>query len=108
MTRREPTSRAPAVKSAPEALLAELAALADDSLRQKFLARHRTHARHESVEQLARMVVEKVRVDTREALRLADAAQSIARRLRRKESVALGLRAKANALYASGDNRSAV
>ena len=60
------------------------------------------------VERLAESVVGKVRVDTREALQLAEAAVAIARRLRGKENLALGLRAKANALYACGDNRAAV
>jgi len=95
-------------KAASGAHLAELAGLAEDTSRQKFLARHRELVRPESVEQLARAVVEKVRVDTREALRLAEAGESIARRLRRKDSIALSLRAKANALYASGENRAAV
>src|SRR4029077_18824048 len=49
-----------------------------------------------------------IRVDTREALHLAEAAVLIARRLRRKEVLAVGIRAKANALYACGDNRAAV
>jgi CHAT domain-containing protein/tetratricopeptide (TPR) repeat protein len=100
--------RAAVEKSSSEALVAQLAALEDDADRQRFLADHRGLVQHELVEQLARAVVEKVRVDTREALRLAAAAQSVARRLRRKESIALSLRAMANALYASGDNRSAV
>ena len=91
-----------------DARLADLTRLEDDASRQKFLARHRALVRHEVVEQLARAVVEKVRVDTRAALRMAEAGESIARRLRKKESIALSLRAKANALYASGENRAAV
>src|SRR5260370_33305397 len=49
-----------------------------------------------------------VRESTQEALPLAEAAVLIAKRLRRKESLALALRAKANALYSSGDNRAAL
>jgi len=60
------------------------------------------------LKQLSDLVLEKIRVDTREALHLADAALLIARKLRRKEDLALGLRTKANALHASGDNRGAV
>ncbi len=108
MTRRTRKPRASGGKPSPGALVQELVALADDALRQEFLARHRALVQPELVEELARGVVEKVRVDTREALRLAAAAQSIACCLRRKESTALGLRAMANALYASGENRSAV
>src|SRR5712691_4635666 len=89
-------------------LLSELARLQSDSDRRKFLSRHTTLVRAEVVKKLSELVVEKIRVDTREALQLADAALSIARKLRRKENLALGLWAKANALYACGDNRAAV
>src|SRR5437667_7331913 len=57
---------------------------------------------------LSGLVLEKIRVNTREALHLADAALLIARRLRRKKGLAEGLRTKANALYACGQNRAAV
>ena len=57
---------------------------------------------------LADLVVEKIRVDTREALHLADAGLLIAQKLRRKEDLALSYRAKANALYMTGDNHAAV
>lgn len=89
-------------------LFPELARIEKGTDRQKFLARHRALLSSEVVRRLAEIVVEKARVDTREALRLAEAAVAIARKLRRKQDLALGLRAKANALYASGDNRSAV
>src|SRR5216683_1097083 len=89
-------------------LLSELARLQSDSDRRKFLSRHTMLVRAEVVKKLSELVVEKIRVDTREALQLADAALSIARKLRRKENLALGLWAKANALYACGDNRAAV
>lgn len=108
MTRRTRQPRATGGKPSLETLIAQLVAVEEDADRQKFLASHRRLVRHEVVEQLARGVVEKVRVDTREALRFAAAAQSVAHRVRRKESMALGLRAMANALYASGDNRAAV
>src|SRR6266478_3766376 len=89
-------------------LLSELARLQSDSDRRKFLSRHTTLVRAEVVKKLSELVVEKIRVDTREALQLADAALSIARKLRRKENLALGLWAKANALYACGDNHAAI
>jgi CHAT domain-containing protein len=54
------------------------------------------------------MVVERIRVDAKEALFLAEGTLRIAQRLLRKEEIALALRAKANALYASGDNHGAV
>jgi CHAT domain-containing protein/Tfp pilus assembly protein PilF len=96
------------VKLAPENLFSQLAQFQSDSARLKFLARHRTLLRVEVVERLAQLVVERVRVDTRQAVHLAEAAVLIGRRLRRKETLALGLRAKANALYACGNNAAAV
>jgi len=62
----------------------------------------------EVITQLSALVLEKIRVNTREALHLADAALLIARKLRRKKGLAEGLRTKANALYACGQNRAAV
>src|SRR5882724_2235866 len=98
----------PAEKSSREATLAKLVKLEKDSDRRRFLTRHKALLRSEVVKQLADLVLEKIRVNTQEALRLADAGLLIAHKLRRKEDIALGLRAKANALYACGDNRSAV
>ena len=95
-------------KALSEKLDSQLAQATREADRNKVLARHRSLISPEAVKQLAEMVVTRVRVDTREALALADAALAIARKLRQNESVALGLRAKANALYAGGDNRSAV
>src|SRR5260221_2222835 len=95
-------------KPPSEAKVAELGQISSQPARSKFLAKHKSFLRPEVVEQLAKLVVQKVRVNTQEALRLAEAAIAIAKRLRRKESLALSLRAKANALYACGDNRAAV
>jgi len=95
-------------KNSSDTLMAELGQLSSQPARRKFLAKHKTLIRQEFVEQLAQLVVQKVRVSTQEALHLAEAAVLIAKRLRRKEALALGLRAMANALYSSGDNRAAV
>jgi CHAT domain-containing protein len=95
-------------KVSPEELFTEMAQLETESARRKFLSCHKSLAKPEVVKQLSDLVLEKIRVDTRKALRLADAALLIARKLRRHEVLALGLRTKANALYASGDNRSSV
>ncbi len=91
-----------------EEILLQLALVENDADRRKFLHRHRGLLRADVVERLARLVVERVRVNTREALNLADAAVLIAKKLRKKECLALGLRARANALYASGNNAAAV
>jgi len=95
-------------KNSSDTLIAELGQLSSEPSRRKFLAQHKSLIRHEIVEQLAQLVVQKVRVSTQEALHFAQAAVLIAKRLRRKESLALGLRAMANALYSSGDNRAAI
>jgi CHAT domain-containing protein len=97
-----------ATKSSRGELLSKLAKLEKDSDRRKFLTRHKTLVRSEVVKQLTTLVLEKIRVNTQEALRIADAGLLIAQKLRRKEDVAMGLWAKANALYACGDNRAAV
>ena len=98
-----------AVKKIPrEKLLLELARLKDEPDRRNFLSRHKALLHGEVVQQLFDLVLEKIRVDTKEALRLAEAAVLIANRLRRKEGIALATRAKANALYACGDNRAAL
>jgi CHAT domain-containing protein len=88
--------------------LAKLGELETEPQRRKFLSRQKKLVRSEILKQLADLVLEKIRVDVKEALRLADAALLIARMLRRKDSLALGLRTKANALYASGGNRAAI
>jgi CHAT domain-containing protein len=89
-------------------LLSELAVLGTDSARREFLKRHKTLVHGEVVDQLAKLVVERIRVDTQQAVHLAEAAVLIAKRLRRKDSLALGFRAKANAFYACGNNAAAV
>ena len=95
-------------KGAAADLLGRLGKLQSDALRRKFLARHKLFSRAGVIQELADLVLEKIRVDTKEAVRLADAAVLISRRSRRKEDLATALRAKANALYASGNNRAAV
>src|SRR5258705_7534618 len=93
----------------PESELAvELGKLQDGVLRRQFLARNSSLVRSDVVRRLAPMVVDKIRVDAKEALFLAEGTLLIARKLRRKEEIALAMRAKANALYASGDNHGAV
>src|SRR3989475_4995363 len=95
-------------KNSTDSLIVELGQLSSESARRKFLAQHKTLLRQDIVERIAQLVWEKVRISRQEAFHLAEAAVLIAKRLRRKEALALGLRAKANALYSSGDNRAAI
>jgi CHAT domain-containing protein len=89
-------------------LASELGTLQGEVDRRKFLTRHKSLLRSEVVKRLAPLVVERIRVDAKQALFLAEGTLLIARRLRRKEEIALALRAKANALFASDDNLGAV
>src|SRR5690242_14903201 len=87
-----PTTRS---RNSSDVLVAELGELQSDPARRKFLARHPKLLRQSTIERLAQLVVQRVRVSTKEALNLAAAAALIAKRLRRKESQALALRAMA-------------
>src|ERR1700719_3886369 len=89
-------------------LASELGTLQSETDRRKFLTRHKSLLRSEVVKRLAPQVVELIRVDAKQALFLAQGTLLIARRLRRKGEIALALRAKANALFASDDNLGAV
>src|SRR5438128_11398097 len=95
-------------KNSTDSLIAELGQLSSESARRKFLVQHKTLLRQDIVERLAQLVWEKVRISRQEAFHLAEAAVLIAKRLRRKEALALGLRAMANALYSSGATRAAL
>jgi CHAT domain-containing protein len=95
-------------KTPGDALVTELGQLSTDAARRKFLAKHSKLIRQSTIEHLAQLVVQRVRVSTKEALQLAEAAILIAKRLRRKEAQALASRAMANALYSSGDYRAAI
>lgn len=95
-------------KNTSEALIAELGQLSADTTRRRFLTKHPKLIRQSTIEQLAQLVVQRVRVSTKEALYFAEAAILIAKRLRRKEAHALALRAMANALYSTGDYRAAI
>jgi tetratricopeptide (TPR) repeat protein len=91
-----------------DGLLPQLTRLENDLDREAFLSRHPALVSPEIVEQLAPLIVKTIRVDAREALRLAEAVVLIASRLPSKSSEALALRTKADALYACGENRAAV
>ena len=94
--------------AADQALLEKLQALPDDHRRAAFLSRHRRLLRADLVVRLTDQVREQVRVNVQQALRLADATLSMARKLDDKSALARSLRAKANALYAHGEHAEAV
>ncbi len=86
----------------------ELGRLPDEASRKSLLDRCPELIRAEVVKQLAEAVRVAVRVDVRKALGLAEAAIAIARELGTSEELALGSRAKANALWVTGECKSAV
>ncbi len=91
-----------------DALYEELARTQSQAEREQLIEEHEGLHSAEVVSELARKVVERVRVDTHQARALAESALVIANRLGGAEEIALGLRAKANALYMSGEHKEAV
>jgi CHAT domain-containing protein/tetratricopeptide (TPR) repeat protein len=99
----------PSRREVSEADLAiELGALQSDDARRQFLASNSSLVDSDVVQRLAPLVVERISVDAKQALHLAEGTLIIARRLRREEDLAMALRAKGNALFASDDNLGAV
>ncbi len=90
-----------------EQLCAELAKLPDEASRAAFLNGSPQLRNAAVVEQLAEAVRRKVRVSVPDALALADAAVTIGQQICGEHSLALGLRAKANALWFMGECRPA-
>jgi CHAT domain-containing protein len=95
-------------KANQEKLFAQLTELPDEAARRDFLSLNLGLLKPEVVTDLADQAREKIRVDVRQALSLADAALTIATDLDNKESLARALRAKANVLYAQGEHAAAV
>jgi CHAT domain-containing protein len=91
-----------------EKSLRELATLATESSRTKFIAARPRLLKDVVVQQLNEVVRGKLRENAREALFLAEASVAIARRLRNKEALGRSLRSKANALYMLGENQHAL
>ena len=95
-------------ESTKQYLLTKLADLSDEKSRADYLSRHRSLLRAEVVTELTELVREQVRIDVTHALRLADAALTIASQIQDKAALARAQRAKANALYAKGEHSAAV
>lgn len=89
-------------------IYSELGQLPDEASRKSALEQSPQLVSREVVTQLAEAVRTAVRIDVRKALSLAEAALAVARELDASEELALGSRAKANALWFMGDCKSAV
>lgn len=94
--------------SLPAKFVADLAKLPSDASRARYLSRHPKVCTRSVAQQLNEIVRTKLRVDTHEALSLAEAAVAIARKSRDQEILGRTLRSKANALYMMGDNQKAL
>ena len=91
-----------------EALIEQLGLTESQTEREEILSKNNSLLASDVVTELLKRVVERVRVDTHQARSLAESALLIANKLGGKEELATGLRAMANALYASGDTKEAV
>lgn len=89
-------------------VISDLAKLADDASRTRYLAQHPRLCTASVAQQLNEIVRTKLRADTRQALSLAEVAVAIARKSRDQEIVGRTLRSKANAFYMMGDNQKAL
>lgn len=94
--------------SLPAKFIAELAKLGGDASRERYLSRHPRICTSPIAQQLNEIVRTKLRIDTHEALSLAEAAVAIARKSGDQEILGRTLRSKANALYMIGDNQKAL
>ncbi len=99
---------APRPKENKKQLLQKLVASPDQASRHRLLSRHKSLLQPEIVIELAERVRDEVRVDVQHALQLAEAAVVIAAKLGNQESQAWAFRAKANALYVTGQHAAAV
>lgn len=91
-----------------EETLDELAGLADNASRDRYVARHARLRRAGAVQQLIEASRTKMRVNPRAALALAESAVTAAASLGDKEVAARSFRAKGNTLYNIGDNQAAL
>jgi CHAT domain-containing protein len=89
-------------------LIGKLSRLRDETSRRTYVSRHPRVIDPIVVEQLADAAREHIRVDIARALSLAESAVLIASHLNDGESLAHAFRAKANALYVSGQCEAAV
>ncbi len=89
---------------AAERFLEELTALDSADDRARYVAAHPDVKNAELLSALTTRVLRQIRVSTEHALRMAEAACAIAEGIGTPAARAEGLRSKANALYASGQN----
>jgi CHAT domain-containing protein len=89
-------------------LLQQLGSLPGHDARTGFFLRHPKLMTAEAVFRIRDLVLREIRIDTRAAMSLAEAAMEIAQRIDDRAARAHAFRCKANALYANGQHRPAV
>src|SRR5579884_2610155 len=94
--------------STREELLRLFAEAPDAARRAHLIEQHWSDLSPEFAIQLADVARERVRVNTQEALSLAEAAINVAQVLGDERSLAYAIRNKANALYAMGQYRDSI
>jgi CHAT domain-containing protein/predicted negative regulator of RcsB-dependent stress response len=102
------TAPACASDASREELLFRLPQLKQKTAQARFLAKHRDLVSADVVSWLAELVRERAKIDTGPTMTLAEIAVAIARKLGDQDVIAQSLRAKGNALYLTGQNRSAI
>jgi len=95
-------------KTESDALIEKLLALDDAPSRKRLVAQHPLAVWNEIVRILTERVWQEVRVDTHQAERSAQAAMEVAEAVGDRASLAMSLRAKANALYALDHHAEAI
>ena len=106
--RTKKTSNQPGPPAVDEQVLDQICKLSDDAARRKFFAGHRRLTTPDFARQLTEAVVAQGRVDTGRALCLAQTAVFLSQRNRKRDVLALSLRAEGNALNLAGRNREAI
>jgi CHAT domain-containing protein len=86
----------------------DLARLPYEPDRNEYLSSHSELHRADAVEALAQITRSKLRIDTAEALRLANSALFLARLIDTPSAIGLALRSKANVHYIIGENKMAL
>ncbi len=102
------TAMARSADAPREELLACLPRLKHKTAQSRFLAKHPSLVSADVVSWLAELIRERAKVDTGPTMTLAEVAVAIARKLGDRAIIAQSLRAMGNALYLTGQNRSAI
>src|SRR5687767_11555826 len=102
------SAKTAAHRKAIEELVPLVITLNDDPSRNKFIAAHRELVHADVVRELTDSVRRHGRVNTREALAIAEFTVALARELNDRAALAQSLLAKGGALYGVGDHRASL